>query len=105
MIRARFYVNKEKCEGDFRPVKWPIKYPYWCTGEGYDYFVLVAYADSIDELTELWPEASNIDSADVGEISFSDRFPKPEWYKGSEDEEVPLSSFIMTDDLLKQRFD
>lgn len=33
MLRARFYVSKKKCHGDYRPVKWPIKYPYWCTGE------------------------------------------------------------------------
>lgn len=33
MIRARFYIKKSDCSNDYRPVKWPIKYPYWCSGE------------------------------------------------------------------------
>lgn len=32
MIRARFYIKKSDCGNDYRPVKWPIKYPYWCSG-------------------------------------------------------------------------
>lgn len=47
MIRARFFVNKEECEGDYRPLEWPIQYPYWCTGENDSYFVLVAYINSM----------------------------------------------------------
>lgn len=80
MIRARFYVDKEKCEGDYRPLKWVIKYPYWCSGESEDSFVLVAYVDSIEELKELWPEASDIEYSVEDEVSFSSRFPKPDWY-------------------------
>lgn len=30
MIRARFEAN----EGDYRPINWPVKHPYWCTGYG-----------------------------------------------------------------------
>lgn len=29
MIRARFYIRKDDCDNDYRPVKWTIKYPYW----------------------------------------------------------------------------
>lgn len=47
MIRARFFVNKEECEGDYRPLEWPIQYPYWCTGENDSDFVLVAYINSM----------------------------------------------------------
>lgn len=81
MIRARFFVNKKECKNDYRPLRWPIQYPYWCTGENDSYFVLVAYIDSIEELNGLWPEASNIESEEVDKIFFSDRFPKPDWYK------------------------
>ena len=28
MIRARFHIRKDDCDNDYRPVKWPIKYPY-----------------------------------------------------------------------------
>ena len=81
MIRARFLVSKEKCDGDYRPLKWPIQYPYWCTGENDNCYVLVAYVDDIDELMDLWPEASNIESEPVDKIYFSSRFSKPDWYK------------------------
>lgn len=81
MIRARFFVDKKECGGDYRPLKWPIQYPYWCTGESAYYFVLVAYINSIEELKALWPEASNIESEEVDKILFSNRFPKPDWYK------------------------
>lgn len=87
MIRVRFFVNKETCGNDYRPVKWPIKYPYWCTGEHTDddsceYFVLVAYADSIKQIQELWPEAQTIIGEEVDKIEFTSRFPKPKWYNG-----------------------
>lgn len=81
MIRARFFVNKKECKDDYRPLRWPLQYPYWCTGENESYFVLVAYIGSIEELNGLWPEASNIECEEVDKIVFSDRFPKPDWYK------------------------
>ena len=86
MILTRFFINKVTCGGDYRPVEWPIKYPYWCTGESYDengdlqYFTLVAYADSIKQIQQLWPDAQCIIGKKVSGIEFSDRFPKPEWY-------------------------
>ena len=52
MIRVRFFVDKEKCDGDYRPLRWPIQYPYWCTGESAHHFVLVAYINSIEELKD-----------------------------------------------------
>lgn len=70
---------------DYRPIKWPIKYPYWCTGENSGSFILIAYVDNMDELYELWPEAEQIEWAEENEIFFSDRFPKPDWYKPKDD--------------------
>jgi hypothetical protein len=55
MIRARFYIKKSDCGNDYRPVKWPIKYPYWCSAESSNSFVLVAYAEDEDSIKELWP--------------------------------------------------
>lgn len=75
MIRTRFKI----CEEDFRPVKWPIKHPYWVTGYGDDYTILVAYADDWMEIMENWPEAFDLDSEDVTEYVFTSRFPKPDW--------------------------
>lgn len=78
MIRARFYT----AEKDYRPIKWPIKYPYWCSGEtGELSAILIAYADSLEEIYEMWPEAENVEWEEVDKIEFTSRFPKPDWYK------------------------
>lgn len=76
MLRVLFHAN----EDDYRPIKWPVKYPYWCTGYGEGYSTMVSYADNLDYIKENWPEASNIDVEEREKITFSDRFPKPDWY-------------------------
>jgi len=80
MIKARFYIVAE----DYRPTKWPIKYPYWCIGETEREALLVAYADSLEEIQELWPEADQVEWAEVDEVVFTSRLPKPDWYKEEE---------------------
>ena len=74
MIRARFLANLE----DYRPVKWPVKHPYWCTGQSEQYSVVVAYADNVKEIKTNWPEALNIEFDKVDKYTFTDRFPEPE---------------------------
>lgn len=80
MIRARFHVSKKECGNDYRPVKWPISHPYWCSGESRKDFIIVAFADGIEEIKELWPEAKNIETEKVDKITFTGRFPCPKWY-------------------------
>ena len=80
MIRARFYIKFKDCGNDYRPVKWPIKHPYWCTGGSVDSFVIVAYAENVEQINDLWPEAYMIECEEVNEITFTTRFPKPKWY-------------------------
>jgi len=75
MIRARFKANAD----DYRPVNWPIKHPYWCTGYTENHSIIVAYADDIDEIFDNWPEAKDIDAITVQEYQFTNRFPKPSW--------------------------
>jgi hypothetical protein len=80
MIRARFRVPND----DPRPVEWPIKYPYWITGYACDKAqtaILVAYATDQMEIVRLWPDAEYIESESVDKPRFSDRFPKPDWFK------------------------
>ena len=76
MIRARFKANMN----DYRPVKWPVKHPYWCTGYCATYSIIIAYADNEAEILENWPEAQDIDIEEVDEYTFSERFPKPDWF-------------------------
>ncbi|MEN7527833.1 hypothetical protein [Cupriavidus sp. DL-D2] len=79
MIRARFYVNAN----DPRPVVWPIPHPYWVTGYGDDYAIVVAYADDEAQILRQWPEATKIDihERDAVGYKFTERFPLPEWFK------------------------
>ena len=80
MLRVRFHANAE----DFRPVSWPVKHPYWCSGYGDDYAVVISYADSLEYILENWPEATNLDSEEHDEYTFTDRFPRPAWFKDTE---------------------
>lgn len=75
-FRCRFHAN----EDDYRPVKWPPPGPYWCTGYGDDYSIVVAYVRDMEQVYEYWPEASQVDAEERSEITYTDRFPKPEWY-------------------------
>ena len=79
MLRVRFHANVK----DARPVKWPIKHPYWISGEGDDYAIIVAYADSEEYVYENWPEATEIDimESNLTEYTFTSRFQKPDWIK------------------------
>lgn len=77
MIRARFKANLHDC----RPIKWPIKHPYWRTGEGDTYSIIVAYADDIAEIKTNWPEAEDIEADEVTGYEFGGRFPRPSWFK------------------------
>lgn len=77
MIRARFKVDHE----DYRPINWPPPGPYWCTGyDSEDTPILVAYADTEDQIREFWPEAKDIESEQRDSYTFTDRFPQPKWW-------------------------
>ncbi|WP_396190101.1 hypothetical protein [Flavobacterium sp.] len=76
MIRARFKVAID----DPRPIHWPLKHPYWVSGYGDGYMILVAYADNEEEILKNWPEAEHIDSTEVEQYNFTSRFPQPSWF-------------------------
>ena len=79
MLRVRFQANYE----DPRPINWPVKHPFWITGEAGDgsYKTVVSYADDYEYIYENWPEAANLTSERVEEYTFTDRFAKPDWFK------------------------
>lgn len=53
------------------------------TGDG-QYFILVAYVDSLADLRKQWPEAENLEIQAAARVEFSTRFPRPDWYKDPE---------------------
>jgi len=77
MIRVRF----KAAEDDPRPVNWPVKHPFWITGYGLGYATVISYADNEEYIHTNWPEATDLDTAEVNEYTFTERFPKPVWFK------------------------
>jgi len=79
MIRCRFKADHD----DYRPVNWPVKHPYWCTGYSMNesYSIVVAYADDEEEILRNWPEATELNSEVATDYLFTDRLPKPEWFE------------------------
>ena len=81
MIRVRF----EQPTEDYRPITFPPPHPYWCSGYSLDNEmnttpILIAFLNNEEELYQYWPEAENPEFEEVDEVTFSDRFPKPDWY-------------------------
>ncbi len=78
MIRVRFKANYP----DYRPVRWPVKHPYWCSGHAADesYSIVISYADDEYYILANWPEAHDLESTEVQGYEFPSRFPKPDWF-------------------------
>lgn len=76
MIRVRFKCNPD----DPRPIHWPITHPYWVSGSGEGYSIVVAYADNEAEILRNWPDAYDLDCEERDGYTFTDRFPKPIWF-------------------------
>jgi hypothetical protein len=78
--RIRFHASAD----DHRCVVWPPLGPYWRSGEGDGYSIIVAYLPAGTKnsvLKKYWPEASAIDRMQEGvQIEFTDRFAKPDWW-------------------------
>lgn len=100
ILRIRFLANGD----DYRPIKWPVKHPYWRTGstsrmngvgEEVDWSVVVAYAESEAEILELWPEALELDVEERDCYTFTSRFRRPEWFvnTGALPEQYPDTSY------------
>lgn len=93
MLRVRFKANEE----DYRPVNWPVKHPYWCSGSGGGCSIVISYADDESYIYENWPEAKDLVTEEVDGYTFTDRFPKPDWFsEGQKERTMPLKTYIIT---------
>ena len=81
--RYRFYTESVD---DYKPILWPPPGPYWCSGELETHAILVAYIPEGVDLLEYWPEAEVDDFTIETEVTFSSRFPKPDWWEELEDQ-------------------
>lgn len=82
-IRYRF---KTKAIDDYRPLKdmKDIQMSWWCSGEGEDYAIIICYLPKEIDLKEYWDDAYDIEEQEREEITYTDRFPKPDWIKKGE---------------------
>lgn len=70
---------------DYRPLVFNPKYPWWCSGHGYNsseiqYSIIIAYLPINEDLFKYWDDAFDIEFTKENEIKFSDRFPKPDYF-------------------------
>lgn len=85
MNELMWYRFKTKEVGDYRPLidMADIQMPWWCTGFGMDgdddYAIIVCYLPRYEELEKYWDDAYDIEAKRVSEITYTDRFPKPDW--------------------------
>ena len=83
MHRFRFHIPGDR----WGPKEFPPEGPYWCTGyssvAGQETNVVVAYSPSFEVLTgqNRWPDAIMVEDCGELAVSFTDRFPEPDWWK------------------------
>ncbi len=78
--RYRFYTRSVD---DYRPLRFNPAYPWWCSataGDGQS-VAIVAYLPVNEPLKRYWDDAYEVTCTDEETITFSGRFPKPEWYR------------------------
>ena len=80
MIRARFEIPYYAAK-DYRPVIWIVNHPFWLCGRTQYCYIVVAYADDVEQLMEQWPYANILKIDQKEKIEFSTRFYKPIWYR------------------------
>ena len=82
MYKYRF---KTKAVDDYRPLvdMKDIQMPYWCTGTAADgtYVTIVCYLPKSEDLFKYWDDAYDVDKTSVDTITYTGRFPKPNWIK------------------------
>lgn len=83
MSKYKKYRFKTKALEDYRPLKnmKEIQCPWWCSGEGIDYAIIICYLPIEIDLKEYWDDAYDIDMEEVEKITYTDRFKKPDWIK------------------------
>lgn len=68
---------------DYRPITFPPPGPWWCSGMGDGYSILVAFLPEGVTPSDpgLWPEAEEVEAcSDHDAPEFSERFPQPKWW-------------------------
>lgn len=73
-IRYRF---KTFAVGDYRPLIYNPKYPWWCSGQNDETATIIAWLPKGEPLHKYWDDAHDSESEEHDTIIFTSRFPKP----------------------------
>lgn len=66
---------------DFRPIVFNPSFPWWCSGYGDGYAVIIAFLPRDEPLSKYWDDAFDVEFTEEKEITFSPRFPQPKWFR------------------------
>lgn len=69
---------------DERPIIFNPHYPWWCSGTdgmGTEFAIIVAYLPVEEDLKKYWDDAYDIEFTEEDEITFSSRFPQPDYFE------------------------
>lgn len=81
------YRFKTYAVDDYRPLVFNPKYPWWCSGSGEaekgECAVIIAYLPEDEDLLKYWDDAFDVEFTEEQEITFTSRFPKPDYFKES----------------------
>ena len=80
----RRYRFKTRSLDDYRPLIFNPNYPWWCSGEGDDYAIIIAYLPQTEDLLKYWDDAFDVDFTEEETIKFTSRFAKPDYKDGIE---------------------
>lgn len=84
MTKWNRYRLKTYAVADNRPLIFNEKYPWWCSGYGEDsngeYSVIIAWLPKCEDILKYWDDAFDFEFTEEDSISFSSRFPKPEYF-------------------------
>lgn len=83
MNKWKRYRFETRSVEDYRPLIFNPKYPWWCSGYTGDMSsaVIIAYLPKDEDLLKYWDDAFNIEFTEEEEITFSSRFPKPDYFE------------------------
>jgi len=80
-VKWRRYRFKTNSTDDYRPLIFNPKYPWWCSWEGETSATIIAWLPINENLHHYWNDAFNIEYTEHEAIEFTNRFPKPDYFK------------------------
>ncbi len=81
MTWIRYRLHTKSVE-DYRPLVFDARYPWWCSGEAGDgsTATIIIFLPKGEDLLKYWDDAEITDADECDNITFTDRFAKPDYF-------------------------